>query len=117
MAAARLLNWDRLDAYISDSGDETDYRIFEIEENLRRQELTEQEKDKHVLEFRRLTESKQTSGKVAEGGEGLRGGQQKGGQATRRKRAHSSQSCCSRRNAGVPNVQTREQTKYKENIF
>ena len=68
VAAARLLGWDRLDAYIFDGGDETDYRIFEIEENLRGQELTEQEKDKHVLEFRRLTESKETVGKVAHGG-------------------------------------------------
>jgi ParB-like chromosome segregation protein Spo0J len=53
LAAAKLLGWDTIDAFIV-SGDEVDMELREIAENLHRADLTELEKSDHVARWAEL---------------------------------------------------------------
>jgi hypothetical protein len=69
--ACKRLKIERIDCVVFD-GDAIDARLWEIAENLHRAELTPEERDEHILEWRRLT-----LGKVAAGGHLLGGSQPK----------------------------------------
>jgi len=60
LAAAKKLGWERIAAVFID-GDETDFRLLEIAENLHRSELTALERAEHLREWVRLTAEKSSA--------------------------------------------------------
>ncbi|WP_275790498.1 ParB/RepB/Spo0J family partition protein [Pararhizobium gei] len=48
LAAAKLLDWEKIECFVYDGGEDIDARLWEIAENLHRSELTALERDEHV---------------------------------------------------------------------
>lgn len=76
LAAARYLGWDRIDAWLVDYDDATDAELWEIDENLRRAELSPAQVAEHLKRRKALWERRQENGntvsvsKVGKGGAG-----------------------------------------------
>lgn len=66
--AARKLGWTEIDAVVREC-DEDDARLWEIAENLHRAELTPDERDAHIREWRDLVGAKVRAGTHLPGGE------------------------------------------------
>ena len=64
LAAAKRLGWDAIPC-IEFCGDEIDARIWQIEENLSRAELTVLERAEHIEERRELSSAKERGGQLA----------------------------------------------------
>lgn len=78
LAAAKLLGWERIDAFLEDECDEIDAELWEIAENLHRAELTALERDEQVARWIELSGHKVAqSGPVSQGGRGKTGGLRK----------------------------------------
>ena len=74
LEAARRLGWSHVLMNIVE-GDEDDFRLWEIAENLHRSELTVLERSEHIAEWVRLTEKKLGQvAPVSKGGRGQEGG-------------------------------------------
>ena len=58
LEACRRLGWERIDAQFVDGLDEIDQRLWEIDENLIRAELSEGERSEHLLRRKQLFEEK-----------------------------------------------------------
>lgn len=68
LAAAKALKHKRINAIIEE-GDSDDARLWEIAENLKRLELTPEEKDKHVSEYVKLVAKRAKKRRTASAGE------------------------------------------------
>jgi ParB family chromosome partitioning protein len=56
LEAARRLGWEKIDAIVADDLDDLERRLWEIDENLQRAELTALERDEHVARRKELWE-------------------------------------------------------------